>query len=220
MRLWVTRTRPGADRTAEALRRSGHDPVVQPVLQYRALPDPALDLSEAAALAFTSRNAVEIFAGLSGRRDLPVFAPGEATALSARDAGFEEVFVADGAAPELADLIAREMRGGTVVWPGPTEPAGDLVDLLGGLGVQARYQPIYETVAVDAPAPSPIDGVVIHSPKGAGVVADRLSPTVARGISAFAISAAAAAPLARLPFLRVAVAPRPNETALLALIEG
>ena len=33
MRLWVTRSQPGAERTAEALRTKGHEAVVQPVLE-------------------------------------------------------------------------------------------------------------------------------------------------------------------------------------------
>ena len=220
MRLWVTRTQPGADATAEALRGLGHEPIVQPVLQYRALADAVVDLAGAAALAFTSRNAVEIFAGLSDRRDLTVFTPGEGTALAARAIGFADVEAADGAAPELAELIARRLQGGTVVWPGPTEPAGDLVALLAGRGVKARYQPIYETAPTDDPLPHDMDGLIVHSPKGASVVAGRLSVEAARGLVAFAISPAAAAPLAERPFARVFVAPRPTETALIALIAG
>lgn len=220
MRIWVTRTEPGASQTADALRRAGHEPVVQPVLVYQALPGASVDLSGAAAIAFTSRNAVEIFAALSGRRDLPVFVPGEGTAAAARDAGFTEVSSAAGGAAELTELIALAAPSGPVVWPAVTEPAGDLVELLAANGVACLCQPIYETVAAAGPAPADIEAVIVHSPKGASVIAERLSPSAARAITAYAISAAAAAPLRELPFKRVAVAPRPSETALLDLIAG
>jgi uroporphyrinogen-III synthase len=179
-----------------------------------------LNLSRAGALAFTSRNAVTVFAAIRAERNLPVYATGQATAAAARKAGFERVASADGGIAELAELIIKQRPGVEVVWPGPLEPAGDLVALLAAGGVKASLQPIYESVAVGAAAPPRIDAVLVHSPKGGRAVAQVVDADLARTMAAFAISSAAAAPLADLPFARVAVAPRPNETALLSLIAG
>jgi uroporphyrinogen-III synthase len=220
MRLWVTRTEPGANRTAGRLRDMGHEPIVAPVLAYRALPGATVDLTDASALAFTSRNAVRVFADLSDRRDLKTFVVGKGTADAASERGFEPVVAADGDIADLVDLIRAEGVGpGVLVWPGPTEPAGDLVAALAD-DARVSYQPIYETHETGASPPSAAEGVLIHSPKGARAVAKCLRPERAAQLSVFAISDAAAAPLSTLPFIRVAVAPRPTETALLGLIEG
>src|SRR5688572_18218784 len=130
MRIWVTRTQPGAQATAQRLTHLGHEAVVAPVLTYRPLPNASLDLARAAALAFTSRNAVEAFAGLSDRRDLPVYANGETTAAAARRIGFSHIDHADGGVAQLAELIIKTGVSGLIVWPGPTEPAGDLPALV------------------------------------------------------------------------------------------
>jgi uroporphyrinogen-III synthase len=211
LRIWVTRTLPQAHETAQSLRAMGHEPIVAPVLETRALPA-RLDLDGVAALAFTSRNAVAAFADLSGRRDLSVFTTGEATAAAARSLGFIDVISADGDVHDLARLIV-ERRPGPVLHPGAAEPAGDLAGQLAKAGLAARSIAVYETVEAATPVPA-ADAVLVHSPKAATIVARTAPPTLA----AYAISAAAAAPLITSNFQRVAVAPYPNEQALLKLL--
>jgi uroporphyrinogen-III synthase len=92
--------------------------------------------------------------------------------------------------------------------------------MLAGGGAVAELQPIYESVQTGVDIPQALDGVLIHSPKAARAVAKMLSRDQASGLTLFAISPAAAAPLAATGFSRVAVAPRPNESALLDLIAG
>ena len=41
MKVWITRSQPGADRQAQALAAAGHDPLVAPVLEIRPLPGSA-----------------------------------------------------------------------------------------------------------------------------------------------------------------------------------
>ena len=82
--IWVTRAQPGADATAARLRERGYEAVVSPVLRTQALAGVTIDLSDVDALAFTSGAAVGAFAALTPRRDLPVFAVGDATAGLAR----------------------------------------------------------------------------------------------------------------------------------------
>lgn len=220
MRIWVTRTEPGAAATAERLRLMGHEPLVAPVLAYRLAPGAKVDLSKATALALTSRNAVRIFGRLHQDRRLPVFVTGEGTATAARQAGFATIYAADGDVADLAALIAKVSPGARIVWPAPLEAAGDLVGLLARLGVAADKQVIYATEPTGVAPPPGAQAVLIHSAKGAKAVAASLDPAAARSLEVFAISAQAAAPLAKMPFARVAVAPRPNETALLSLVAG
>ena len=137
MRVWVTRTEPGASDTARALREAGHEPVVAPVLAVRPIPDAVLDLAGVTALAFTSRNGAAAFAAICPRRELPVFTTGEATAGEARALGFCDVTSADGDVTALADLIARHAPD-LVLHAGARDAAGDLAGDLKNGGVEVR----------------------------------------------------------------------------------
>jgi len=208
MRVWVTRTQPEADATAARLEALGHDPVVLPVLEARPIAGVQLDLTGVDALAFSSRNGVVAFAALTPRRDLPVFAVGDATAQAARAVGFGWVSSAGGDLGDLSALLARE-RPGRVLHPGALEPAGEIDGVLA--------LPIYETRETGAVPDGPIDAVLIHSPRAGRAAAAALAGHP-EGVSAYAISSAAAAPLEGLNFHLVAVAPYPNEEALLKLL--
>ena len=218
MRIWITRAEPGASRTAEKLRALGHEPVVAPLLEVHALPA-AIDLDGVAALAFTSANGVRAFAERCPERALPVFTVGDATAGAARKAGFAEVASAAADLDALADLIAVQagrLRG-TVLAPGPREPAGDLPRALAAQGVTARALALYETLPLFPPkGMAPADAVLIHSPKAA----ERLAVVMGGrpGPAVYCISPAAAAPLAGRPFARIEWAVRPDEDSLLALL--
>lgn len=217
MKLWVTRTEPDAEATARRLRDLGHEPVVAPLLEVRPLAGVKADFRGVSALAFTSRNGVSAFAALSKRRNLPVYTVGEATAEAARHAGFGAVSSADGDINDLVALIAVHPPTGKLLCPGPVEPAGDLIGQLAGHGVACTLLPVYETVPTDQKVPDALDGVIIHSPKAGRVLAELLTPAMARELRLYAISAAAASPLSHLPFTSIEIAPEPDETALLGL---
>jgi uroporphyrinogen-III synthase len=219
MRLWVTRSQPGAERTAEALRKQGHQPAVHPVLEVEPL-DVEVDLTGSVALAFTSGHAVTAFAALSARRNLPAYVTGQATANQAWAVGFEDVRSADGDARDLAGLIVGDAPSGEVFWPCAEDPARDLVADLAAEGIACTRQAVYRTVQRGAPPPGSLDGILIHSARAAAAVADVLTPGHSTSLVLFALSEAAAEPLRDLPFAAVAIAPRPEESALLGLIPG
>ena len=218
-RIWITRTQPGADATAAKVRALGVEAVVAPVLQARPITEAAVDLTNADALAFTSGQALRAFAPLNPQRDLPVYCVGEATARLASSMGFTHVSSADGDVAALADLIAaREPPTRLVLSPGAREPAADLPALLAARGVAGRAVAVYETTPSPIAAPPVgVDAVMIHSAKAAGLAAELIGDG-AGAMLALAISEAAARPLRRLPFLRVAVAATPDEDSLLDLI--
>jgi len=211
VRLWITRTRPAARETADRLAARGHDPVIAPLLAVRALPADS-PVPDHAALAFTSRNAVAVWAGLNPERALPVFCVGDATADAARVVGFSDVRSASGDARALAALI-RDAATCPVLVPGPTRPAADLAALVGP-GVSIMPHAVYETVEADIAAPDPIDGILFHSARAASAFARRHAAS-ARGRLACALSDAVAEPLMALGFSEVRIAARPDEDALL-----
>ncbi len=202
MRIWVTRAAPEADATAERLKAMGHTPLVAPVLEVRPIGGPCPDLAGVGALAFTSRNGVRAFAGLTPERGLPVFAVGAATARACGEAGFAAVHSAEGDVEALAALIAAQagVFSGEVLHAGPEEPAGDLVGAL-----RAN--------------PPEIDAVLVHSPRAARCLAALPAlDQAAASLWLVCISPAAAEPLARFNFHKVTVAPFPDEASLLKLV--
>ena len=216
MKVWITRAEPGASRTAERVRALGHEPVVAPLLEVRALPA-RIGLQGVGALAFTSANGVRAFAALSPARALPVFAVGEATAAAARAAGFADLACADGDVQALAALIARARPDGGVLAALAAQPAGDLIGALEAAGVEARSIAVYETAPTALDAPPAADAVLVHSPKAARRLAALLGREGALAPAVICcISQAAAEPLAACG--PPAVAARPDEPGLLALL--
>lgn len=241
----MTRAEPGAGRTAARLRALGFEPLVAPLIATRPLPGPPPDLSGVGALAFTSRAGVTAFVERAGAAvpdrsafdppafALPVFAVGDATAQAARAAGFRDVRSAAGAGRDLLALIERDGPPGVVLHPGAREPAFDLVPALVAAGRPARALALYETApaaalpppAAAALAQGRIDAVLIHSPAAARALAGLVpgDPAAARStprIVLAALSAECAAPLARLAWAGVTVAPAPDEPSLLATLLG
>ena len=232
MRIWVTRAAPEAEATAERLRAIGHTPLVAPVLQVRPAEGPGPDLTGVGAIAFTSRNGVRAFAGLTPERGLPVFAVGHSTASAAAEAGFKVVHAAEGDAEALAALIGTrtDLFSGEVLHAGPEEPAGDLVGALKAAGIACRLHAVYRALPASLPLaataalgarPVEIDAVLVHSQRAARCLAELTAlERAADSLWLFCISPAAAEPLARLNFRKVTVAPFPNEASLLKLVSS
>ena len=223
MKVWVTRARPGAERTAARLAALGHEPLVAPLLAVRPIPGGDLSLHGVAALAFTSANGVAAFAAAQGAgRDLPVFAVGGATAHAARAAGFRFVRSADGDVEALAELVIAGPPQGIVLPPAAREPGGDLGGALAAAGVSLQTVPVYETLALPLPSEAAdawrtLDAVLLHSPRASRALVAALGARPTDRLLAACISEAAAAPLrGRLADVRSAAAP--DEDALLALL--
>jgi uroporphyrinogen-III synthase len=223
MKVWVTRSAPGAFATADRLRDLGHETIVAPVLVVAPL-DVRLNLSGVAALAFTSANAVRAYAALTPRRDFPIWTVGVSTAQAARDAGFDRVTSGEGNVGDLgARLIVDLPRGAMVMHPCALELAGDLVSPLAAAGLGLRPTPIYQTIvaAVDQPilaALTQADVVLLHSPKGARALSHLLTAHPTSIGRALCLSPAVAQALGVGKIPTVASASLPNEAALLKLL--
>lgn len=219
-RVWITRAKPGASRTAARLRDIGFEPIIAPLLAIENLTPPVPDLALFNALAFTSVNGVSAFAALTPRRDLPAFAVGDATAQAAHDAGFANVRSASGDLHALARLIGNAVADASVLVPQAETPAGDFAAALTAVGarnVSIHSLTVYRAIEMPAAAPSLFDAVLIHSPRAAKVLArlghDALSPAVVA-----CISQAAAAPLIALGLTPV-IAKSPDEASLLTILD-
>lgn len=104
-RVLILRERDEAMRTAEALEARGHQPLILPLEAARPL-DQGPPQGAFAGFAVTSARAVPALARHFPADPRPVFAVGERTGEAARTAGFLDVRVAGGTAPDIARLAA------------------------------------------------------------------------------------------------------------------
>jgi uroporphyrinogen-III synthase len=231
MRLLLTRPAEEAARSRRLLEAAGHRVLVAPVFAIESVPA-TLDLAGVQALAVTSRQGAAALARATARRDLPVFAVGEATAERARAAGFTRVEAAGGDAAALADLLARRIdpAAGRVLHATGEIQARDLGALLRDSGVELvrtilyRARPVEEldrTVCA-ALRESRLDAVAFFSPRAAGIFArlavrQGLAETCGRLVAA-CLSPAVAARAGKLRWRDLVVAERPDLPSLVAAL--
>lgn len=104
----ITRPREAAEKTAQAVREQGWEPLIAPVITLRFLPVILPVLSRYAGLVFTSAHGVEGFVRLSANRTIPAYVVGPGTAEAARKAGFADVREGPGTARLLQEELARD----------------------------------------------------------------------------------------------------------------
>lgn len=234
MRLLITRPKPEAERTAEALRAYGHDVLMAPMLCFDPvhciLPDQAF-----AAVVMTSANAARALHAQSWRErltSLPAFTVGRHTADAAHATGFLEVYSADGDRNDLAKMLSdqfgashaglaylcAENRAGDVGLPGASFTVVPVV----------VYRMLKATEFPDAIQAAlsqrKIEGVMHFSKRSAeayinsalrcGVMEGALAP------AHYCLSAQVAAPLAAYDAGGIKIAARPDEAALIELVNS
>lgn len=240
MRLLVTRPQPDAQAQAQALEARGHRVLLAPLLRIEPAADEPLPVEGIQAVMATSRNALR---ALDGRRErealaaLPLFTVGEAGAALARTMGFARVTAAGGTAQDLVRTVAARCRpgDGPLLHLAGDRLAFDLKGALQALGFAVRQAVVYRArpaAALPDPAQAALaagelDAVVLMSPRTAALFATLVArhglTQAARGVRYFCLSGAVAERLALLEPLppgAIAVAARPSQEELLALIAG
>jgi uroporphyrinogen-III synthase len=236
VRLLVTRPAEEAERTAARLRALGHEVIVGALLTIEPIIDADLGAGPWVGAVITSANAARAIAAHPRREEviaLPAFVVGAQTADAARQAGFSDVTSADGNARDLARLLAQRFAGAgqPLLYLAGVDRAVDLAAELAGQ-VAVRTVEVYRAVAIGAfPAPvqqallaGTIDGVLHYSRRSADIY---LNLAIAAGLldSALApiqycLSPQIAQPLLAAGARKVRVASRPDEIALLDLINS
>ena len=213
--VWITRTQPGADATADRVRALGFTPVIAPLLRVERTDAPA---SSGEDIAFTSANGPRHYNGsVAGT----AWCVGEATADAARAAGFTDIRVGGGDVASLAAMMATELRRPVLHWAG-AHVRGDLSGVLSEAGHDARRVVAYRAVAVESPPlDRPVDIVLFHSPRAAEVFAslDRPAVRATVSISPATDSVLAAAKLATLSPHRRYIATGPNDAAMMTALQ-
>jgi uroporphyrinogen-III synthase len=218
MRVWITRTQPGAGRTAARLEAVGLAPLIDPVLEVRPLPA-STEVSGFDGLVFTSPNAVAGFTRISSDRTRPAFAVGAATAAALSDAGFTDIHTAGGDVQALAGLLASRPER-RFLHLAPAQPVADLAALMAPAGIEVVVRPIYETVPVTpatALAAADLSAVLVHSARAAGVLIDQARARLAH-LHVLALSQACADPFQGVAVKSLSVAPFPDDASLVRLV--
>ncbi|MXN64882.1 hypothetical protein GR183_08175 [Stappia sp. GBMRC 2046] len=228
MRLLVTRPEPQASKSAARLRALGHDVVVAPLLNIKAIENADIPRAGLGGVAVTSARAID---AMSRReewnelKNLPFFAVGEKSARAAKGAGAANVTAGAGTVGDLAALIARSGVGGTVLYLAGRERSGDLSGDLANLGIDCETVEVYqadaasrlpEDIAADLQA-GDIDAVLIYSRRTAEVFAQVTKALkLPRDFSVLSISKHAGEPLEGR--FEIISAREPNEEAVFALL--
>jgi uroporphyrinogen-III synthase len=232
MRVLVTR--PGEDGTAlaEILGALGVETIVEPLLTIKQIEGAPLELKTIQAILLTSANGVRALARRSDRRDIPVYAVGDATATTARSSGFTQVHSAAGNVETLADLVIEMLtpKEGPLLHVAGSLVAGDLVGLIEAAGFKCSREVLYEAVAerslmsstIAAIKDNHIDAVTLYSPRSAEIFVELIRKArVVRScqkIVAICLSQAVADKIGELNWLDVRIAREPDQEALLELV--
>ncbi len=232
MRILLTRPHDDAAPLTEKLQSRGHDVISEPMLEIRFAVDAAVDLSGVQAILFTSANGVRAFATAEPRRDLPVYAVGDATAAAALAAGFARVESAGGNVDDLARLVRERLKpqDGILFHAAARDLAGDLAGALTGAGFELRRAVLYTAEPVTALSPATAAALKAHQVDLVLFFSARTAETFARLVEraglasalskcvALGLSPAALEPVKALPWAMMEAARRPGEADVIQAI--
>ena len=226
MRILITRPREDGEAIAVRLAAAGHTPVLAPLLAPRWFDGPPLDLAGMDAILATSANGVRALIRRTDRRDIPIFAVGPQTSAEARIAGFTRVENADGDARALATAVPRWLASGALLHVCGEQNEGALAETLTGAGYDVRREILYVVEAQPLPEDATralqaglVDAALFFSPRSARIFLEQASVIPLQDIIALCISPATAAVLPLAAFREIRIAARPNQDALLALLD-
>lgn len=236
MRILVTRPEPDAAKQVEKLAARGHEGIAAPLLDIELLTEVPLDLEGVRALIVTSRNALralEIHPERERAALLPIFAVGEASAVTARNIGFTDVTSGVGTGQALAGLIASmaEPGQGALLHISGDFRAFDIKGALEAKGFTVKQALLYRSIAVAELPTSAVaaleqgalDGAIFMSPRTARIFTELATRhglvTQAKSLICYCLSQAVAGGLAPLG-VRTRVAASPSEEDVLALLDA
>jgi uroporphyrinogen-III synthase len=228
MRILVTRPKQDGEETAALLAMRGHEALLAPLLETRWFDGPQLDLSGISAILATSANGVRALVRRTSRRDIPILAVGPQTTQEARAAGFKRVENADGDAAVLAQAVPSWISpsDGTLLHVCGEQNEGTLAGRLASLGYAVQREILYVVepramppVATDALRAGQLDAAIFFSPRSAGIFMAQAGGISLRHVTALCISPATAQALPQGAFGDIRIAAKPNQEALLALLD-
>lgn len=229
-RVLVTRPAVFARQMEQELVSAGYTPVFESFLDYEKLFNPAPDIQGRFVVAITSQMAAMTVAQ---DKDLyadflsaPCFCVGVKTARMAELAGFVSPITGEGSGLALARLMTKTLPKQTVLHICGADTDPTFADSLTDVGFDYQGWPVYKAHQIttlsntlkNRIASGGIDAVLFYSKRSAqafvnAVVSSGLSAKLNK-ILAFALSPEVADPIACFPWKKLAIACRPDQTAL------
>ena len=231
MRLLLTRPVEDSRRLARLLAERGHEILIDPLLAIEPVPVSVTAPNDVQAVLLTSRHAAPALPAALARH--PVFAVGEATARAARQHGAVDVRTGPGDAAALARLVVGQLApsaGGLLHLAGSTtrpEPRRTLEAAGFRVVTALAYRSVAATSLADATLTAleggGIDAVLLFSPRTAALFATlavQAVPAATLGAIRLVCLSEEVASACRALGGCVVVATRPDEAALLDLLDG
>ena len=219
MRVWVTRTEPGASRLGARLVDAGFEAWVRPVLEIEPIlaPPPA---GKFALTVFLSGHAVE-FAVRNGWNRTPALGIGKSTCRALARHGIDARVPERSSSEGIIDTLAADPPESVMIAAG--EGGREVLEQwLADRGIPAVKWCLYRRVAVGGSlhAAEAIDAIVSSSGAALRVVADMWFATSrSAGVTILAPSERVAASARALGFARVFVTDGAGDAAVIAALE-
>lgn len=219
-KVWITRTWPGAEATAELICAHGAVPVVAPLLTVIPATEAPSCPDQDSILVFTSKNGVLAFADLFDVRDYDVVTVGDGTAQLAEALGFARITSAGGTSDDVTHLIKKTFKPEhPVVHCAGKHVRGKIVEDLQLAGFVTRRDLYYLSDPVKSLpdiALQELTHILLYSPLAAQTLA-QFSPDISH-CHIVSISQATDAALGNISTRTRYVADAPNEEAMFTLL--
>ena len=234
MRVLVTRPGKDGQDLVRILGDLGIDTMLEPLLTIRNLNTSSLNTEGVQAYVSTSANGINALINTNPDYNIPLFAVGDATAVTARMGGFKTVHSASGDVSALANLVADilEPSGGSLIHATSSSNTGDLKKKLEKNGFKYRKELVYETEAAKSLSPETvsalkagsIDAILLYSPQTAEILIQLLRKfrlvRPCKNIRAICLSQAIAAKIEAMSWEEIRVAKLPTQDALLNCLKS
>jgi uroporphyrinogen-III synthase len=215
------------------LRERGHEPIVAPLFEMELLAAVDPKTGPWDAIVLTSANGlwgIVSFAHDEKWHGIPVFAVGDVTAKAARDMRFTDVTSATGTVNDLADLVAARMQpSARILYLAGEDRAGDLAGALRSKNFEVDLVVVYRfrtAQILPQQAATALAGEVhgvlhfsrasaedfLNAARGSNLLEAALNKPMH-----FCLSEQVAAPLREAGAVRIRIAARPTQEALLEL---
>ncbi|WP_025841727.1 uroporphyrinogen-III synthase [Asaia platycodi] len=221
----VTRPEPGLSDTGLALERLGWEPCLAPMLRVHSLPMKPTGVVD--RVIVTSGQSLEALRAALPPAT-PITAVGARTAERARTLGFTMVDYANGTAQSLVGHLGRADRRNRVLLATGQKLGGDLAAQLRMNGWHVTRRVVYRAEATGTLAPTArslieqerVAAILFYSAATARAFLDAFGEKrgLLGSVRALALSPSIGKTLGAAPFGEIAIAPRPEQQALLALL--
>jgi len=229
----ITRPREDAEKTADLLRQRGFDSLIEPLMSVVNFPEALPSVEGVQGFLATSANGVRALVQATSRRDIPVWAVGDATGRTAAEFGFTSVSSAGGDVDKLSWLVMDKVdpKAGRLLHVAGTDVAGDLSGHLTRVGYQVERVVLYGTQTVTALSDEvstalssgQVHAALFYSPRTAQIFVNLVKAakihTGFEGACAFSLSPAVAQILASLPWREIITAKQPTQEHLFAALD-